>query len=233
MKKALPIIIIALIIIGIGVVWKVARKDVPNPAVTDETKSGLIRVDSPRPGQEIQSPLVIKGEARGYWFFEATFPLVLTDWDGKIIAESYTTAKGEWMTSEFVPFEATLNFTVAKDVYSRRGTLVLRKSNASGLPEHDDAIEIPVVFATAVGTGSTPPPPKACTMEAKLCPDGSYVGRTGPNCEFTECPAPTKPISVPYNSDGSCPSGYVNYGIPLQCVTPEYSNYCHSNPCPL
>lgn len=28
----------------------------------------------------------------------------------------------------------------------------------------------------------------ACTMEAKLCPDGSYVGRTGLNCEFTPCP---------------------------------------------
>ncbi len=28
----------------------------------------------------------------------------------------------------------------------------------------------------------------ACTEEAKLCPDGSYVGRTGPNCEFTPCP---------------------------------------------
>ena len=28
----------------------------------------------------------------------------------------------------------------------------------------------------------------ACTMEAKMCPDGSYVGRTGPRCEFTACP---------------------------------------------
>jgi len=27
----------------------------------------------------------------------------------------------------------------------------------------------------------------ACTMEAKLCPDGSSVGRTGPNCEFAAC----------------------------------------------
>ncbi len=27
----------------------------------------------------------------------------------------------------------------------------------------------------------------ACTMDAKQCPDGSYVGRTGPNCEFI-CP---------------------------------------------
>jgi len=31
--------------------------------------------------------------------------------------------------------------------------------------------------------------PVACTMEAKLCPDGSYVGRTGPKCEFTPCPS--------------------------------------------
>lgn len=28
----------------------------------------------------------------------------------------------------------------------------------------------------------------ACTMDARLCPDGSSVGRTGPNCEFAECP---------------------------------------------
>jgi len=35
--------------------------------------------------------------------------------------------------------------------------------------------------------------PVACTEEAKLCSDGSYVGRTGPNCEFTACPA----ISLP------------------------------------
>ncbi len=33
----------------------------------------------------------------------------------------------------------------------------------------------------------TAPEPIACTMEAKLCPDGSAVGRTGPNCEFTPC----------------------------------------------
>lgn len=30
--------------------------------------------------------------------------------------------------------------------------------------------------------------PRPCTMEAKICPDGSAVGRTGPNCEFAPCP---------------------------------------------
>lgn len=30
--------------------------------------------------------------------------------------------------------------------------------------------------------------PIACTMEALLCPDGSYVGRSGPECQFSPCP---------------------------------------------
>jgi len=29
-----------------------------------------------------------------------------------------------------------------------------------------------------------------CTTDAKLCPDGSYVGRSGPNCTFDPCPIP-------------------------------------------
>ncbi len=35
---------------------------------------------------------------------------------------------------------------------------------------------------------SQKPAVQACTQEAKICPDGSSVGRTGPNCEFTACP---------------------------------------------
>lgn len=30
--------------------------------------------------------------------------------------------------------------------------------------------------------------PVFCTMEVKQCSDGSYVGRSGPKCEFTKCP---------------------------------------------
>jgi hypothetical protein len=30
--------------------------------------------------------------------------------------------------------------------------------------------------------------PVACTMDAKICADGSAVGRSGPNCEFAACP---------------------------------------------
>ncbi len=45
--------------------------------------------------------------------------------------------------------------------------------------------------------------PIACTMDARMCPDGSYVGRSGPNCEFV-CPGtpvvdPIAPPKDPYN----------------------------------
>jgi len=42
----------------------------------------------------------------------------------------------------------------------------------------------PFAAAPTTGCGEA----KACTMEAKICPDGSAVGRSGPNCEFAPCP---------------------------------------------
>src|SRR3989338_6049186 len=36
--------------------------------------------------------------------------------------------------------------------------------------------------------------PVACTMEAKVCPDGTAVGRTSPRCEFAACPSRVKPL---------------------------------------
>ncbi|MFA5929658.1 MAG: Kazal-type serine protease inhibitor [Candidatus Micrarchaeia archaeon] len=68
---------------------------------------------------------------------------------------------------------------------------------------------IAIAFAAALllfGCAGTPVP-KACTLEAKLCPDGSSVGRIGPNCEFAACPAQkacscTKELSLVCGEDG-------------------------------
>jgi len=89
--------------------------------------------------------LKISGEARGYWFFEGDFPVIVTDWDGRIIAEGYASAGESWMTEDFIPFEAEISFEVDNSI-SSKGTLILQKDNASGMPEHDDALEIPVIF---------------------------------------------------------------------------------------
>lgn len=47
------------------------------------------------------------------------------------------------------------------------------------------------VYFAFFGIGAPLPEQKGCTMEAKICPDGSAVGRTGPDCEFAACPTPT------------------------------------------
>lgn len=104
----------------------------------------LVVVENLVMDQQITSPLTISGKARGPWFFEATFPIVLTNWDGLIIAEGYAEATEPWMTEEYVPFRAVLDFD--KPPYGERGTLILHKANASGLPEYDDALEITINF---------------------------------------------------------------------------------------
>lgn len=108
--------------------------------------ANLIRVTSPVAGGLVTNPVVVSGEARGYWFFEASFPIIVTDWDGRIIGEGYATADGDWMTEDLVPFTGSIEFDLPTDVPYKRGTIIFKKDNPSGLPEHDDAVEIPVQF---------------------------------------------------------------------------------------
>jgi len=46
-------------------------------------------------------------------------------------------------------------------------------------------------YLLARPASETPDDGVVCTQEAKECPDGSFVGRTGPNCEFAACPSAT------------------------------------------
>ncbi|MDQ3089676.1 MAG: GerMN domain-containing protein [bacterium] len=107
-------------------------------------KSDLIVLETPRSGQVISSPVVIKGRARGNWYFEASFPARLVDANGKVLGTMPIQATGEWMTTEFVPFTATMDFTTPS---TKTGTLILQKDNPSGLPENDDELRIPVTFS--------------------------------------------------------------------------------------
>lgn len=107
-------------------------------------KSDLITVANIEANQLISSPQVIRGEARGTWFFEASFPISLLDAQGNELTVAIATAQSDWMTTDFVPFEATLTFAVPT---STTGVLVLRKDNPSGLPEHDDKLLLPIRFS--------------------------------------------------------------------------------------
>jgi hypothetical protein len=78
--------------------------------------------------------------ARGNWFFEGSFPVELVD-DSGDLAQTIATAKGDWMTDAFVPFEATLQ--IPKNL-AGPATLILKRDNPSGLPDYDRSISIPV-----------------------------------------------------------------------------------------
>lgn len=119
----------------------------PSPSATPFADDKVI-LEFPLPGALVTSPLTVRGKARGTWFFEASFPVVLTDWDGRIIANGIAQAESDWMTTEFVPFRAVLTFTEPPggEGIPDTGKLILKKDNPSGLPEHDDAREIPVRF---------------------------------------------------------------------------------------
>jgi len=71
-----------------------------------------------------------------------------------------------------------------------------------------------VAACTSSPRESSPPAPggpgpdggsQACTEEAMVCPDGSAVGRTGPNCTFAPCPGPAKAAAGPSPAEaGEC-----------------------------
>ena len=170
------------------------REDIGN----ELEKDNLIRISEPRPNTTIESPLTITGMARGNWFFEASFPVRLLDGNGERISEGIATAEGDWMTSEFVPFKASLTFTRPS---SNSGTLVLEKDNPSGLPEQADELRIPVLFSSSAS--STPPVAKACVISgcsSHICADEEMIT----TCEFKEEYACYKQAKCERQKSGAC-----------------------------
>lgn len=108
-------------------------------------KQNLIRVTQPLPNTVISSPLTIQGEARGYWYFEASFPVKLFDANGNQIPTTpgYIQAQSDWMTENFVPFQAQIEFQKPN---TKTGKLILEKDNPSGLPQNADQLTIPINF---------------------------------------------------------------------------------------
>ncbi len=85
----------------------------------------------------------------------------------------------------------------------------------------------PPVSTEPISPASPSGSPLACTTEAKICPDGSSVGRTGPNCEFAACPASPvisniksgQKIVSPLSVKGTVPPGWMFEGtFPLKLL---------------
>ncbi len=109
---------------------------------TTQPLSKRVVVTAPARNATVEKTFVVSGNAPGPWYFEASFPIKVLDKDGNVLMNTHADAQGDWMTTEQVTFTATI--TIAN--YSGPATLVLMKDNPSGLPEHDDSIEMPIVI---------------------------------------------------------------------------------------
>jgi hypothetical protein len=92
--------------------------------------------------------------------------------------------------------------------------------------------------------------PAACPLDAKICPDGTAVGRVAPDCEFAPCPGdaglatdtpppkhfPDSPTPQDVCTDGetrdaTCPDGITTY-LAENCVDGEWVIVMYiRNPC--
>lgn len=117
----------------------------PPPAMSDTpAPPSELRIQSLQPNAVIRSPLVIRGQAPGPWFFEASFPITLVDANGTQLGQTHAQASGEWMTTGMVSFTATLTFTAPT---TADGALVFEKDNPSGEAANAGSVRIPVRFA--------------------------------------------------------------------------------------
>ncbi len=104
--------------------------------------SKKVDVYTPLPNSVVKSPLEVTGEARG-WYFEASFPVKITDANGVVLGQTAAEAQGNWMTTSSVPFKAMLEFSTST---TPTGFLVLQKDNPSDMRQYDESVQFPVRF---------------------------------------------------------------------------------------
>lgn len=114
----------------------------PDPTYVNAS-ADMIRVTNPAPGAVTGKPITVMGEARGTWYFEASFPIEVRDNAGAVLATGHAEAKGDWMTESFVPFTATI---AIPESYIGEAMLVLMNDNPSGMPENARSVSFPITI---------------------------------------------------------------------------------------
>ncbi len=137
MKKKVIILVAVLILVFVGGVMatKIIQKNKINAL-------GIVVYD-PKANSVIQSPLLIEGKAKGNWFFEGSFSVELTDESRKHFATGIVQTRDDWMTEDFVSFDAKLEFISNTEI---KGLLIFRNANPSGLPENSQEFIVPVII---------------------------------------------------------------------------------------
>ncbi len=119
-------------------------------------------------------------------------------------------------------------FLVGIVVLTLMGMVLWKVANfdATSEPSNGTTVPVPAVPPGSEPTTPLPSEPISCPADAKQCPDGSYVGRVSPNCEFAACPVTVEdddPITcLPDSRDADvCAEIYAPVCglVQVQCIT--------------
>lgn len=113
-------------------------KQIPDPGQPEISLKNLTD------NQPIANGLVVEGEVKGNWFFEASFPVEIYDANDQKLATVLAGTKENWMTSENISFFVRLEFPKPA---TERGYVVFKRDNPSGLPVHDREFKVQVRFS--------------------------------------------------------------------------------------
>lgn len=95
------------------------------------------------PHAKVHGPTSYRGIVKGGYFFEGNILIGVKDLNKKILLQNHATSKTDWMTADPVEFEGTIDFSKAP---SGPAYLEIHNDNASGLPENDKSILIPIII---------------------------------------------------------------------------------------
>lgn len=142
MKKLIWILAISVIIIIIIIVFFLTS---PVKAPENNQVQGTegIQITSPIAGEEVFSPLKITGVVNGNgWIgFEGQVGNVNLVVEDMVLGQVPLTAKGEWMTTGPINFEANIEFQAPAN---KSGTLIFHNENPSGDPVKNKTFSLPV-----------------------------------------------------------------------------------------
>jgi hypothetical protein len=92
---------------------------------------------------KVHGILSYSGVIKGGYFFEANILINILDVNKNVIKSSNAVAKTDWMTSGPVNFEGNIDFT---GLPFGPAYFEIHNDNASGLPENDKSILIPIII---------------------------------------------------------------------------------------
>jgi hypothetical protein len=146
----LAVVIVLLIVV---VLFVTKKADAP---VTNNSENSAPLVDtkilgnvkdlvsfSVNPGEKVSGILTVTGSVKGGYFFEANILVNILDSNKNILKNGHANATTDWMTTEPVSFEGNIDFT---GLPKGPAYIEIHNDNASGLPENDKNILIPIII---------------------------------------------------------------------------------------